>query len=163
VTGAASIAAVALAVVFAWAALAQMAARRRVSVAFAALRLPAPGTLAVAVPVAELGISVALIARPDVGGALALAALAAFTLVIVRALSATPDAPCGCFGSHRVEPVAPSDVVRNGILAGFAAVATGTSHLVWPGAASMAAMVVAVGAGGLVQLMARRIIGPARP
>jgi hypothetical protein len=139
-SGAASVAAIGLAAMFVWAAAAKLIRREQTVDAFVALRLPAPSALAVAVPAAECVVAIALLARPNVGGALALAALAAFTFVIVRALGT--GAPCACFGSLRA--VSPADVVRNGLLAAFAAIATGTSRLVGP---SFIAALAVVGAG----------------
>lgn len=155
-TGAATIAAVLLALVFGWAALAKSVRHRATVRAFTDLGLPQPAALGVAVPVGEAVIAVALVARPTVGAALALAALAAFTLVVVRAVSRGSAAGCACFGSRRIEPVAPADVVRNGFLAALAAVATGTTHLVRPGALSVVAMVVGVTTAAGVQSVARR-------
>ena len=159
-TAAASISAVALAAVFAWAAVAKVVDQRQVVGAFAGLGLPAPRFLAVAVPIAEALVVAALLLRPDVGGAVALAALAVFTLVIVRALSTRSPAGCGCFGSHRVEPVSPADVVRNGLLAGFAVIATGAHHLVAPSAAALVVMVAVAMVAVAAQGVARRRLGP---
>jgi len=159
-SGAASLAAVSLAVVFIWAAAAKAIRLADTARAFALLRLPAPRVLAVAVPAGEVVIAALLLGAPEIGGALALAALAAFTLVIVRALGT--GAPCSCFGSASAEPVSPADVVRNGMLAAFAAVATGTSHLVTPGLLAVAAMVAAVALAVVVQSAAHRRLGPVR-
>lgn len=153
-TGAASIAAVALAAVFGWAAVAKVSDRRAAATAFGGLGLPAAAFLATAVPATEAAIAVVLVLRPDVGGALALAMLAAFTLVIARALSTHSGAGCGCFGSHRVEPVSPADIVRNGLLAAMAVIATGTAHLAWPGLVAGAAMVVLLAVAVAIQTVA---------
>lgn len=154
--GVASIAAVVLAVVFGWAALAKAVRHRPTVEAFGALGLPRPELLAVGVPLVEVVVALALLARPAVGGALALALLAAFTLVVVRGVLSGSSTGCGCFGARRVEPVGPADVVRNGLLAAFAALATGTRTLVRPGWGAAVAMAgfVAVAAG--VQTWARR-------
>src|SRR6202011_1553227 len=107
------------------------------------------------------GVAGVLLVRPDVGGALALAALAAFTLVVVRGVLRGVTAGCGCFGSRRVEPVTPLDVARNGLLAALAAIATGTAHLVRPGAGSIAAVSAAVVGGSVALGVARtRLRGP---
>lgn len=158
-SGAASIAAVVLAVVFGWAALAKAVRHRATVEAFGALGLPRPELLAVTVPLVEIVVAAALLARPAIGGALALALLAAFTLVVVRGVLSGTSTGCGCFGARRVEPVGPADVVRNGLLAAFAALATGTPTLVRPGwgAAGATAAFVALAAG--VQSWARRRIG----
>jgi hypothetical protein len=154
--GAASLCACLLAAVFAWAAGAKLVAHRATESAFAAMGVPAPGPVAVTVPVAELVVALLLVARPDLGAALALALIAGFTLVVVRAVLAGSRAGCACFGSHRVEPVGPADVVRNGVLAAFAAVATGTGRLVRPGLVAVVAVVAALVVVGLVWRVAER-------
>ena len=162
-TGAASLAAVLLAVVFGWAAVAKAARHRLTVAAFSELGLPAPRMLALAVPAAEAVIAAVLLARPAVGAALALGALAAFTLVVVRAVSGGATGGCGCFGSRRVAPVGPPDVVRNGLLAALAAVATGTARLVPPGVAAILAVAGALIVGAGVQVAASRRLGRHAP
>jgi hypothetical protein len=159
-TGAASLAASGLALVFLWASAAKAIRFGATAHAFGLLGLPAPRVLAAVVPAVEVVIAALLLGAPQIGGALALAALAAFTLVIVRALGT--GAPCSCFGSASAEPVSPADVVRNGLLAAFAAVATGTSHLVSPGLIGVVGMVVAVALAVVLQAGAHRRLGPAR-
>jgi hypothetical protein len=159
VAGAATVCAVILAAVFGWAALGKAVRHRPTVVAFGELGLPVPDVLAVVVPAGEAMVAVLLVVKPAVGAALALAALAAFTLVVVRALGRGTAGGCGCFGSRRIEPVSPADVVRNGLLAGFAAVATGTTRLVAPGVVAVAATVVAVMAAAAVQRQAQRRLG----
>lgn len=162
-SGAASIAAVGLAVVFAWAAVAKAVRHRSTVDAFVALGLPAASALAVAVPAVEVGLAGLLVVRPEVGGALALALLAAFTLVVIRGVMRGTSSGCGCFGARRVEPVGPADVVRNGLLAGLAALATGTRTLVRPSPASVAVMLASGGAGLAIQAGARRRLGEPSP
>ncbi|HEY2430348.1 MAG TPA: MauE/DoxX family redox-associated membrane protein [Acidimicrobiales bacterium] len=158
--GAATACAVVLAVVFGWAAVAKAVRHRPTVAAFTELGLPAPTFLSVAVPAAEAAVAIILVLRPAIGGALALAALAAFTLVVVRALTRGGSAGCGCFGSRRIEPVSPSDVVRNGLLAAFAAVATGATHPVRPGLVGGGAVLGGVIAAGALQRLAHRRLGP---
>ena len=147
-----------LAAVFVWASAAKLIDHRATPAAFASLGVPAAGPAAVAVPVAELGVASLLVARPDVGAALALALLALFTLVVVRGVLAGSPAGCACFGAHRVEPVGPADVIRNGLLAAIAAVATGTARLVRPGAVAVAAVAAGlVAAGALWRIAQRRL------
>lgn len=159
-SGAASISAVVLAVVFGWAAVAKLARLDATRRAFADLGLPAAPALGLAVPVVELAVAVLLVVRPAVGAAFALALLAAFTLVVIRAVSSGSASGCACFGTRRVEPVGPSDVVRNGLLAALAAVATGTSRLVLPSAAAIAIMVAVLIAAAAIQAIARRRTAP---
>jgi len=156
VAGAATVCACLLAAVFVWAAGAKLVAHRATVLGFDALGVPAPAVAAVAVPVVEFLVAAALVASPAVGGALALALLAAFTLVVIRAVVTGNRAGCACFGSRRVEPVSPADVVRNGLLAAFAAVATGTGRLVRPGAVSIGAVTAGVVVGGAVWRVAQR-------
>jgi len=157
--GAASIAAVILALVFAWAGVAKAARHRATVDAFATLGLPAPPVLAVGVPIAEIAIAASLIVAPAVGGALVLAALAAFTLVVIRGIMRGTSGGCGCFGSRRVDPVSPADVIRNGLLAAFAAVATGTTRLVRPGVATVVIMLAAVAVAAAIQRVTRGHLG----
>src|SRR5579885_1227581 len=115
--GIASAFAAVLAVVFAWAGVAKLARHADTALAFASLGLPAP--LAWAVPAAELAVAGVLLVRPPVGAAAALALLALFSLVLVRALARGEPVRCACFGARRAEVVSPGDVVRNGVLAAF--------------------------------------------
>jgi hypothetical protein len=157
--GLGSVAAVILAAVFAFAAAAKGVRHRETVAAFAGLDVPAPGLLAVVVPIAELVIAVALVARPQVGAALALAALSAFTFVVVRALGRGVETGCGCFGSRHRAPVNPSDVVRNGLLAAFAVLATGAHRLVAPTVGDVlvgAALVIL--AGAMLGVAQRRLV-----
>jgi len=164
VSGAASLAAVIVAIVFAWAAIAKAIRHGPTVTAFAALGVPAPALLATLVPIGELGIAGTLVVRPDIGGALALAALAAFTLVVIRAVLAGSSTGCGCFGSPRSQPVSPADVVRNGILAAFAAVATGTRSLQRPGAGALAGVAAGVVVAiGVMVLSSARLRRPQLP
>lgn len=111
--------------VFAWAAVAKLRRRPATMASFRDLRLPAPGILAVAVPVVEALVAGLLVAHPPVGGALALALLAAFSIVIVRAVAAGAEVPCACFGSTTERPVSTRELMRNGVLAALAVLATG--------------------------------------
>lgn len=133
-----------LALVFAWAALGKVLRPAATAAAFTGLGLPLAGALAVAVPVGEVAVAALLVVRPQVGAALALAALAAFSFVIARALMRGTRAGCGCFGSRRTDPVSPVDIIRNGLLAAFALVATGTHRLVRPGLAAVAGVAAGV-------------------
>ena len=107
-------AALVLAGVFAASALSKLVRRPDM----AALGLP-PWTTAVTVLV-EIGLVVALVARPADGGVAALAVLAGFTAFLVRRLDS--GAGCGCFGSS-TKPVSSQDLMRNAALLALAAVA----------------------------------------
>lgn len=118
-------AAVILAVVFALAAIAKLRRRPATTASFWDLRLPAPATLAVAVPMVEALVAALLVAQPRVGAALALALLAGFSMVLVRAVAAGAEVPCACFGSTAQRPVSTRELMRNGVLAALAVLATG--------------------------------------
>ena len=81
--------------------------------------------LASALPSAEIIVAVALVAWwSPVPGFVALALLATFTVVLVRAQAR--HVPCVCFGAARLDaPIGPSSVVRNGVLGGLAVLAIG--------------------------------------
>lgn len=148
-TGTAYLAAVVLAAVFAAAGAAKIRSPRSTGATFAALGLPAPATLARAVPLAELGLAVLLLVVPAVGAAVALAALAGFTTFLVRALQAGVRVSCGCFGSAADEPVSFVEVVRNGLLALLAGAALFASGPTGPALADA----VLVSTAGLVGLL----------
>jgi uncharacterized membrane protein YphA (DoxX/SURF4 family) len=114
-------AALLLAVVFARAGVTKLGDRGGTARSFAALGLP-PGA-AVAVPVVELVLALALLLIPGWAAAGALALLAAFSTFLVRAVRAGVRAPCNCFGSARHAPVSWVELARNGILAIAATVA----------------------------------------
>lgn len=116
-------AALLLAGVFAVAGIAKLRRRAATAATFRALRLPAAGPAAVAVPVAELAVAGLLLALPAVGAALALAALIAFIGVLATALRRDEPVSCGCFGSAGDDPVTAADLVRNALLVAAAAVA----------------------------------------
>ncbi len=113
--GLGAIAGVVLALVFAVAGFGKAARRSAVHDGFAGLGLPAAGLLAVAVPIFELCLAVALVLVPRVGGVAALATLTAFSAVLVRALR-RGDTGCACFGSVRAARVHWWDLARNATL-----------------------------------------------
>jgi uncharacterized membrane protein YphA (DoxX/SURF4 family) len=123
-TGVAYATALVLAAVFAWAGVAKLRNRATTAVTIAALGLPAPRTLAVAVPGAELVLAIGLVVVPGWSAVAAVALLAGFTTFLVRAMRSGVEIGCGCFGTARREPVSFVEVVRNGLLAAAALVAT---------------------------------------
>jgi uncharacterized membrane protein YphA (DoxX/SURF4 family) len=120
----------ALALVFTTAALGKLADRpgaRRALTAFGVPWRPA-GALAVALPLAELGIAAALVpaATARAAALCALALIAAFCFGIVRAMRRGERPDCHCFGQLHSAPAGPRTLARNaalGALAGFVAVA----------------------------------------
>jgi uncharacterized membrane protein YphA (DoxX/SURF4 family) len=116
VSGAGYATAVLLAALFAWAGVAKLRDPQATETTFAALGLPAAATLAAAVPVAELVLAVLLLVSPRAGAVLAIGAMLAFTIVLVRAMRAGVEVGCGCFGSANREPVGAVALLRNGLM-----------------------------------------------
>lgn len=87
---------------------------------FRALALPAPGALAVIVPLVELGTAVALIAAPPLGAVIALGLLAAFSVFLASRVARGETEPCACFGQVRRRPISRADLLRNGALMALA-------------------------------------------
>jgi len=110
-------AALLLAAVFGWAGLAKFRTRDQTARTFRAFGLAAPDALAVGVPVTELVLAVGLVVVPGWAALGALAVLAGFTTVLVRAMRAGVDVGCGCFGTAKREPVSFVELIRNGLLA----------------------------------------------
>jgi uncharacterized membrane protein YphA (DoxX/SURF4 family) len=87
-----------LAAAFVVSAITKIADRTGTTRSFETLGLPSPHALAVAVPVVELVVAVALVVVPGLGAALALGLLSGFTTFLVLARRRGVDADCGCFG-----------------------------------------------------------------
>ena len=84
--------------------------------------LGAPKTIAPIVPWIEIALGALLIVqlKPEVVGALSVALLVAFTLLIMRQLQKGERPVCACFGSWSSKPLSWNHVARN---AGFIALA----------------------------------------
>ncbi|CAB4722716.1 unannotated protein [freshwater metagenome] len=84
--------------------------------------LGAPQSIAPIVPWCEIALGALLIVqlKPEVIGALSLALLVAFTLLIMRQLQKGERPVCACFGSWSSKPLSWNHVARN---AGFIALA----------------------------------------
>ena len=84
--------------------------------------LGAPKTIASIVPWIEIALGALLIVqlKPEVVGALSVALLVAFTLLIMRQLQKGERPVCACFGSWSSKPLSWNHVARN---AGFIALA----------------------------------------
>jgi uncharacterized membrane protein YphA (DoxX/SURF4 family) len=121
---------------------------------FRAFGLAAPRTLARTVPLVELGLAAGLVVVPGWAAAAALAVLAAFTTVLVRAMRAGVDVGCGCFGTSRREPVSFVELVRNGLLALAAAVALLADGPQAVGIDAVIAVTTAAAVGGIVLALA---------
>lgn len=114
-----------LALTFAWAAVAKAVRPSAWSASLGGYGVTgAPGrALSIAVPVAEMGVAVLLVAglRP-VGAALSLALLAGFSLAILQAARTRGSRlPCGCFGDTNERDFRLM-LLRNALLAALAAV-----------------------------------------
>lgn len=113
-------AALVLAAVLGWSALAKLADVPGTRSSFEALGLRWSRELAFLVPAAEAATAVLLVVAPRMGGAIALFLLVAFTVVLVDVLRRGLEVRCACFGSLTESPVGHRDVVRNGLLIGLA-------------------------------------------
>jgi hypothetical protein len=84
--------------------------------------LGAPKSIAPVVPWFEIALGALLIVqlKPEVVGALSVALLVAFTLLILRQLQKGERPVCACFGSWSSKPLSWNHVARN---AGFIALA----------------------------------------
>lgn len=80
-----------------------------------ARELGAPAMVIPVVPWFELVLGGVLVVQlaPRSAAAVALAALVAFTLLIVRQLRQGRHPPCACFGAWSARPLGPGHVVRN--------------------------------------------------
>lgn len=106
-------AAVALAAVFAIAAIAKLRDLAATARDFEGLGLPRAVFFSRMVPLAELAIVALLLIVPAVGAIAALITLAFFTTFLVGRLRAGVHAPCACFGASRPAPISVLDIVRN--------------------------------------------------
>jgi hypothetical protein len=123
-SGVAGASAVALAFVLLVAAVTKVRDRTGTRSSFRGLGVPAPNQLAVAVPVAEGAVAVALVFVPIVGGIAASVLLASFTAAVARAIAQRRNVPCACFGARTARPVSGRTLVRNAGLIVLALVAT---------------------------------------
>lgn len=121
-TGVGYAAAVALAAIFAIAAVAKLRDVAATERNFIGLGLPRASFFARFVPLVELSIVALLLIVPAVGAIAALVALAFFTTFLVGRLRAGVRAPCACFGSSRAQPISALDVIRNLLLMALAIV-----------------------------------------
>lgn len=123
-------AALVLAVVFGWAAVAKFRTPAETTASFHGLGLPAASALAKVVPVVELGVAAGLVVAPALVAWPALALVLAFSVVIARAVAAGSTVSCACFGTAPIDdaqPVSVVELVRNAGLGALAIVASGAS------------------------------------
>lgn len=119
----ANLAAILLAAVFVYAALAKLRDRSATTADFASLGLPRAEVWAVIVPATELITATTLAVVPGWGGVLAFALLAAFTTSLALVIRSGRVATCACFGGASTEPVSGRHLIRNGVLLAMALVA----------------------------------------
>ena len=138
-------AALVLAGVFGWAAVAKALAAGPTTASFRGLGLPAPAVLARVVPLVEAALAVALVVTPALASFAALALVVVFSLVIARAVAAGSTVGCACFGGPAAadddRPVSVLEIVRNSGLGALAIVGTGAGAgtALWP---SLPALVI---------------------
>lgn len=132
-------AALVLAGVFAWAGVAKARQPGPTAASFDGLGLPRPRALARVVPAVELGVAVAMVVAPVPAAWAALVLLAAFSVVLIRAVARGATVTCACFGGGSgagadTRPVSSLELVRNGGLGGLALVASGAGGgtALWP-------------------------------
>lgn len=150
-------AALLLAGVFAWAALAKVGAPGATALGLRRLGLPVPRVLAAILPAAEAGLAVLLVLSPRAGGLTALLLLAVFA-VVLAAGARRGSGGCACFGGAGADTPASTALLRNGLLAVAAVVAAAppTGRLGLPGMlATGAAAVLGVVGLALWDLRAR--------
>lgn len=161
-------AALVLAGVFAFAAVAKGRDQVTTMASFRGLGLPAPTIMATVVPLGEVVVALGLLAVPTAMAWPALALLVAFSVVIVRAIASGSTVSCACFGggAHGAaddRPVSTLELVRNAGLGGLAIVASGVGEgsALWPSlpAAVIVTVVVALARVGFGAVELRRLGG----
>lgn len=116
VAGFASFLAVALAGVFAGAAVLKLRDVAGTAADFASLGLPQSRLLAWVVPGLELVIAVGLLVIPGWTATAAFALLAAFTTLLAGVVRSGRVVSCACFGGSSSDPVGVRHLLRNGLL-----------------------------------------------
>jgi uncharacterized membrane protein YphA (DoxX/SURF4 family) len=111
------VAAVALATIFAVAAISKLRSLEATVRSFEELGVPNPASAARLLPFPELAASVLLLVVPAVGGMVVLVLLAFFTTFLVNRLRAGVEAPCACFGAPGERPLSWLTLGRNALLA----------------------------------------------
>jgi uncharacterized membrane protein YphA (DoxX/SURF4 family) len=154
VSGIGYLSALALAVIFAWAAIAKLRRPTSTTATFRDLGVPAPATAAWVAPAAELAIAAALVVVPAIGATAALAALAFFTSLLLGRLRAGSRVSCGCFGTASDAPISFVEPIRNLLLAGLGIAALYAAGPTAPGLDDLIATTTAVLAGALVLALA---------
>ena len=155
-TGVGYAAAVALAAIFAIAAVAKLRNLAATERDFIGLGLPRASFFARFVPLAELSIVALLLIVPPAGAIAALISLAFFTTFLIGRLRAGVHAPCACFGASKAQPISALDVIRNLLLMALAIVSLATERPEKISALDALVVIAAIAiAGGALHLAGR--------
>ena len=155
-TGVGYAAAVALAAIFAIAAVAKLRNLAATERDFIGLGLPRASFFARFVPLAELSIVALLLIVPPAGAIAALISLAFFTTFLIGRLRAGVHAPCACFGASKAQPISALDVIRNLMLMALAIVSLATERPEKISALDALVVIAAIAiAGGALHLAGR--------
>jgi hypothetical protein len=162
--------AVILAAVFGVAAVAKARQPAATARSLADFGIPAPAVVARVLPVAEAALAVALVAAPAPAAWAALVLLVGFSVVLAVARRHGVTTPCACLGGGAggagrgggglggglgggVEPevaTPAAELVRNGLLAAAAVVATGAASPRWPGLDAVVTVTAAAAAAAVL-------------
>jgi uncharacterized membrane protein YphA (DoxX/SURF4 family) len=153
--------ALALAAVLVVAAAAKLRDPAGTTASFRELGLPAPATLARAVPAVEAAVAVGLVAWPATAAFAALVLLVFFTTFLVSRFVTGEQAPCSCFGSARRDPISAANLVGNGFLLLLALAAMAAPVPTRPQPVDLAALALAVAVEVAVHAGVRRWVSPA--
>ena len=150
--------AVLLAATFVVAAYFKVNDRAGVVESFDVMGLAAPELLSWLVPVAEVVVAIMLVMVPWVGATLALALLAAFTLVLARLKASGRTIACRCFGAASAETISSAQLIRNGLLIAAAIVGI-SAERVAPTSPELATGVGLFAAGAAINAACHRRFG----
>lgn len=146
VSGLGYAAAVALAAIFALAAIAKARDLEATEQDFTALGVPRPAFFARFVPIAEFSIVILLLIVPPAGAIAALVTLAFFTTFLIGRLRAGVRVPCACFGAAKARPISAVDIARNFGLMILAGASLGTDRPTKVTLADLIVILVGIGA-----------------
>lgn len=149
--------ALAVAAVFGIAALTKATSPSATASELSRLGVPLPRIAARVLPLAEFAIAGLLVVATPIGAVVALVALGAFTVFVLRAVRAGSAVSCACLGSFSRAAISPATVARNGVLLAMTATALAVPEPVVPDLAStLAAVSMVLAAAVVVQLVALR-------
>lgn len=151
----ASSAALLLAIVFAWSAVAKFRSPDATRQLLDTLDVPFPRMAGRALPLIEVALAVGLLVFQRPAAVAAIVVLIVFSLVLASIIRRGVEIECGCFGSSSTEPVSVIDLVRNGGLVALGAVAVVGPSFVQPSVPSL----IVASMGGLLVLIAMSLVG----